>query len=114
MEQNRVDQFKADIADMRLKTGGSGREQGLQALGGVLMVVGVVVGVLCYFSATNQNDARDQNELLILTLAMVGLTVVGAALFLRYSLAKFLRLWLLRQSYEAQAHIDRIIDATRR
>jgi hypothetical protein len=38
-------------------------------------------------------------------LGMTGLatSVVGAAVFLRYSLADFLRWWLLRQSYELQA-----------
>ena len=37
-------------------------------------------------------------------LALVGVTVsiLGAALFLRYSLARFLRFWLLRLIYEQQ------------
>jgi hypothetical protein len=37
-------------------------------------------------------------------LALVGVTVsiLGAALFLRYSMARFLRFWLLRLIYEQQ------------
>ena len=42
---------------------------------------------------------------------MLGLAVVGAAVFLRYSLARFLRFWLLRQLYEGQANIDRLVGA---
>jgi hypothetical protein len=40
---------------------------------------------------------------------MLGLSVAGAAVFLRYSLARFLRFWLLRQLYEGQAHMDRLV-----
>ena len=42
---------------------------------------------------------------------MLALAVVGAAVFLRYSLARFLRFWLLRQLYEGQAHIDQVVAA---
>jgi hypothetical protein len=31
--------------------------------------------------------------------------------FVRYSLARFLRFWLLRQLYEGQAHMDRLVGA---
>jgi hypothetical protein len=37
--------------------------------------------------------------------------VLGGALFLRYSMAKFLRFWLLRQLYEGQAHVDEVVAA---
>jgi hypothetical protein len=43
--------------------------------------------------------------------AFLALTVFGAAIFLRYALANFLRMWLLRQLYEGQANTDRIVDA---
>ena len=36
--------------------------------------------------------------------------IVGGALFLRYSLAAFLRFWLARFIYEQQAQTDRIVE----
>ena len=47
-----------------------------------------------------------------LTLAVIGLanTVAGTGMFIRYSLAKFHRFWLLRQSYENQVNIERLVD----
>ena len=39
------------------------------------------------------------------------LVVAGGALFLRYSIAAFLRMWLLRNLYEGQANTDRIVEA---
>ena len=39
------------------------------------------------------------------------IVVAGAALFIRYSFAAFLRMWLLRNLYEGQANTDRIVEA---
>jgi hypothetical protein len=110
---DRIEQFKQDIEDMRLKTQSSGSEQLLLGIGVALMVVGIIIGFAAFISSTGQGDPRDQNELIILSLAGVCLTVTGAAMFLRYSVAKFLRFWLLRQLYEGQAHIDQVVDAIR-
>jgi hypothetical protein len=110
---DRIEQFKQDIEDMRLKTQSSGSEQGLQVLGVVLMILGIALSLGGFMSSTGQSDPRDQNELIILALAGVAITVTGSVLFLRYSLAKFMRFWLLRQLYEGQAHIDQVVDAVR-
>jgi hypothetical protein len=110
---SRVEQFKTDITDMKLKTGTSSKESSLQALGGLLMVAGILIALFSYISATGQDDVRDQNELIVMALTGICVTLTGTALFLRYSLAKFLRFWLLRQMYEGQAHIDQVVDAIR-
>jgi hypothetical protein len=110
---NRIDQFKSDIAEMKLKTGTSSRERGLQVLGALLMIAGIAVAFGAYQSSLNQNDARDIQSNIAMAIGGLTLTVTGAALFLRYSLARFLRLWLLRQMYEGQAHIDQVVEAVR-
>jgi hypothetical protein len=109
----RVDQFKTDISDMKLKTGTANKEGSLQALGVILMIVGIAIAIGSYISSTGQDIALDQNELIIFAIAGLCITVMGAALFLRYSLAKFFRFWLLRQMYEGQSHIDQVVDAIR-
>jgi uncharacterized membrane protein len=113
-DNNRIGQFKSDVSDMKLKTGSAGQENLLMALGGVLMLVGVVVALVLYASSLNLDDARDIQSNIVLSIAMLAVSVAGAALFLRYSLAKFLRLWLLRQLYEGQANTDRIVEAVTR
>jgi hypothetical protein len=52
--------------------------------------------------------------MIITALIGVSITVVGAALFLRYSIAQFLRFWLARLSYEQQHQTDRVVDALKR
>ena len=53
-------------------------------------------------SLLGNTDSRDVISSVILGLAGVGVTVMGAAVFLRYSLGRFLRAWMLRLVYEQQ------------
>jgi hypothetical protein len=110
---DRVGQFKADIAEMKLKTGRSRAEGLLQMLGVVLMVAGIAIALGAYVASLNVTatpgtnvDVLDSNSYMLLAIAGLATTVTGGFLFLRYSLAKFLRFWLLRQSYEQRVAID--------
>lgn len=107
----RMARFKADVADLRLSTGRADLERVLAIVALVVMVAGVAVALVAYAGSLNQHDSRDVQSSLILAVAMLGAVVVGAALFLRYSLARFLRLWLLRQLYEGQAHVEQVVEA---
>ena len=113
----RVEQFKTDIAEMKLKTGTSNKEGALQVLGVLLMIAGAVIAFGSYSSSLNVDigpaGELDSNSYLTLAVGGLTLSVAGAALFLRYSLAKFFRFWLLRQMYEGQSHIDQVVDAIR-
>jgi hypothetical protein len=44
----------------------------------------------------------------------LALIIAGAALFVRYSLARYLRFWLIRLTYESRANTDRVVDAIER
>jgi uncharacterized membrane protein YcjF (UPF0283 family) len=111
---DKMDRFKADVADLKLKTSGQRRDSALQIVGGVLMVLGVVAAVLLYEASLHQSDPRNIGSEEILALGAVGVTVIGAMLFALAALTKFLRLWLLRQLYEGQAHLDALVEAVRR
>ncbi len=107
----RVDQFKTEVAEMKLKTGNATRERAYGAVGLLLMVVGVVGAFSAYVSATNLTNALDLQETQVLAVAFAALTLLGLGLFLRFAIANFLRMWLLRQLYEGQANTQRIVDA---
>jgi hypothetical protein len=110
---DRVGQFKSDIAEMKLKTGRARAEGLLQILGVVLMVGGIAIALGAYAASRNVTatpgtniDILDSDSDMLLGIAGLATTVTGGFLFLRYSLAKFLRFWLLRQSYEQRVAID--------
>lgn len=102
MAPERREQFEADIAKVRVKTGGAAGEPRLIALGIVLMVVGIAIALIAFGTSGSQSDSRDVLSLVILAVAGLAITVTGMAVFLRYSLGRFLRFWLLRLIYEQQ------------
>jgi hypothetical protein len=110
---DRAEQFKAEIADMKLKTGRARVESWLQLLGLVLMVVGIAIAFGAYSASLNVTatpgsnvDILDSNSYTPLAIAGLAISVCGGFVFLRYSLARFLRFWLLRQVYEQRAAIE--------
>jgi hypothetical protein len=98
----RREQFEEDIAAVRIRTGKAEAEQRWTIVGLVGIVLGIAIAVLAYFSSTGQSDTRDVISSMILALIGVSVSIAGAALFLRYSFARFLRFWLLRLIYEQQ------------
>jgi hypothetical protein len=112
---DRIEQFKSEIAQMKLKTGTTSKENALQVLSVILMIAGAAVAFGAYRASLNVKatpssnvDILDSNSYLPLAVTGLTISVIGGFLFLRYSLAKFLRFWLLRQSYEQKAAIDEV------
>jgi len=108
----RVQRFKAEVAEMRVPDPVAGRDRLYLRLGGVGMVAGIALGVYAYvlsYGATD--DPRQQRDAIVLGLIGVAVSVVGAALFIRGSVTAFLRFWMARLCYEQQAQTDRITEA---
>ena len=110
----RVERFKTEAAELNLKAGNASRETQYQAIGLLAMIAGIVIAFLAYGQSGGFDDARDVQGTITLAVAGLTLTVAGGIVFLRYSLGKFLRLWLLRQMYEGQAHVDQIVESVKR
>ncbi len=113
LTDERRDQFKQGVADAKLKTDQSKSDGWARIAGIILMLIGVVGAFLAYNLSLGQNDFRDIASGQILAVACVGLTVVGAALYLTATVSRVLRLWLLRQLVESQAQVDQLADAVR-
>jgi hypothetical protein len=107
---DRIERLKSDAAELNVGKGAA-RDGLYQIVGAVAMGAGVVIAFAAYQMSLGKDDSRDIQSLQILALAMLALAVVGAAVFLRYSMARFLRFWLLRQLYEGQSHIDQVVAA---
>lgn len=109
---DRIEQFKSEIADLQVKTSGkAGAEKAASTLGVVLMVLSILIGVGSFVQAGQESNALDQNELIILGLACISMAIVGSALWIRTALVKFWRFWMLRSLYEGQAHLDEVVKA---
>lgn len=108
----RIEQFKDEIAAMNIRAPQAENERWLLIGGVVLMVLGIVFIVGGYWGASGSSTILDSISFLISGGVLgLGLVVVGAALFLRYSMTRYLRYWLVRMIYEDQANTDRTVSA---
>jgi hypothetical protein len=111
MNQNtaRIEQFKAEVADMRLRDPATGLDRLFLRLGFAGMIGGIALGIAAYFLSHGTTNPLQQRDAIVLALIGVSLVVAGAALFVKAALAGFLRFWLARLCYEQQAQADRIV-----
>ncbi len=104
----RAERFRRDIAAAKISTPAPGRERGWAVVGVVAMLAGIGVAIGAYVLSHSTTDPLQQRDALVVALIGVTLSVSGGALFLRYSLAGFLRFWLARFVFEQQAIVDRV------
>lgn len=115
-QPDRVAEFTTEIESLKLKASSATGEKRLLALGITALVAGIVltvVGAIEVSGAGSVGDPASDQRAFLATATLLGLALIiaGAAFFIRYSLARYLRFWLLRLVWESRANTDRIVDA---
>jgi hypothetical protein len=112
MNEDRINAFSAEIAELNTGAAKADRERWGFVLSVVLLLGGVVAAVAGGFQASGADTEGDQLAF-IATGGLIGLALimVGVALFVRYSLSRFLRFWLVRLVHEHRSETDRLIAA---
>ncbi|WP_194903708.1 hypothetical protein [Catenulispora rubra] len=110
----RAERFVRDLAALKIPDPAAGRAGLWLRLGIVLMVLGPVLGIVAYAVSHNTSDALVQRDAITIGLGGIVASVVGSALFLRYSLTAFLRFWMARQSYDLTLLADRLLEKDNR
>ena len=123
MTETRADRFVRELNELKIPDPASGRAQLWLRTGIALMAAGLVIAIAAYFMSHGTKNPLAQRDAITLALGGVAATVVGSALFLRYSLTGFLRFWLARQSLDLaqlgdrlagkEIHNDDIVSASR-
>jgi len=106
--ESRADRFVRELAGLKISDPAAGRPRLWLRLGAALMVLGPVLGVTAYLISHRTTSSLVQGDAITVGLGAVTVTVVGSALFLRYSLTGFLRFWMARQSYDLTLLADRL------
>jgi hypothetical protein len=114
-DHERIEEFKQEIDRLHVRPPEDSRERLWLIAGIVLALVGVVVVLVGYWGASGTAVVADQVPYLISGGVLgLALTLIGCALFLRYSLTRYLRFWLLRSLYEERSQTDRTVEALAR
>lgn len=111
----RIEQFKREIQEMRIHAPEDASDRWWLIAGLALPVLGLVVIGLGWWGASGTAYPAEQLPY-VLSGGILGmaLVVVGAALFVRYSLSRYLRFWLIRMVYEERAQVDRELEVLER
>jgi len=107
----RLQEFQSQVDDLRLTGGKANPERMAIRASLALFAVAVALALIAYFGSTTAENPLDQTELLILALVAVVLAVGAVGLFVRASLTRYFRYWLVRLVYEDRANTDRLIEA---
>ncbi|MCW2939289.1 MAG: hypothetical protein JWN00_2274 [Actinomycetia bacterium] len=112
MNEERIKTFASEVSELRVNGARGDRERVLLGAGVTLLVAGVALAVVGGLRASSANGLGNQIALLA-TGSFIGFALVGAgaALFVRYSIARFLRYWLVRLVHEHRTETDRIVHA---
>ena len=108
--ETRADRFVRELGELKIPDPAAGRPRLWLRLGAVLMVLGPVLAVSAYLISHRTTDALVQRDAITVALGGVTVSIVGSALFLRYSLTGFLRFWMARQSYDLSLLADRVFE----
>lgn len=113
MSSERLARFEQEVAGLKVGVGGSNPERVGTIIGIALGVVGLVVAVIGY----SQAQSADRNEFIfryqILTGIGLAIALIGAVVWIRNSITRYMRWWLVRLVYEQREQTDRLIEAMR-
>lgn len=117
MDENaqRIDEFKQEMADMRIRPPEDATERTWLIAGIILPLLGLLAIFIGWWGASGSAYPAEQLPYVISGgLLGVGLIIAGAALFVRYSMTRYMRFWLLRVIYEERTQTDRTVETLER
>lgn len=106
----RMEEFEIEVGALRIRGGASRPEAQLLVAGVVAAAAGIVLIAIGWYQASGTARIDEQNAYFFSCgLSGLALVILGGLVFLRYSLARYLRYWLIREVYESREQTDRTV-----
>jgi len=115
MSPSRLTQFEAEVGKLKV-TGGGANPERLGSWWGIgLTILGFVVAIISFWNALDSGANNTDTELRsqIFAVIGVGIAIVGIAIWVRNSLTRYLRYWIVRLVYEQREQTEQLIQALR-
>jgi hypothetical protein len=114
MSSERLAQLRDEVSKLKV-TGGMANPERLAGKWGIgLAIFGFVVAIVSWWSAFNSADLGTNIRSQIFAAIGIGISLVGIVLWIRNSLTRYFRYWLIRLVYEQREQTDRLIAALER
>jgi uncharacterized membrane protein len=114
MSTSRLAEFEGEVTKLKVSGGGANAERTAERFGIGLIVFGFVVAVISWWSAYNAGRIEDIHRAAIFAAIGIGVALVGAIVWLRNSMTRYLRYWIIRLVYEQREQTDRLLDQERK
>jgi len=98
----RLEQFRAELAAMKLSEPSPSSDALLLRLGVALLIGGIVLGIVGYVLTSGSDSALDQRDGIVVALIGIPVALAGVALYVRHGLTQILRLWMARAIFDQQ------------
>ena len=114
MSSARLEQLRDETAKLKV-TGGMANPERLAGKWGIgLTILGGVIAFVSWWSAFNSADVGSIYRSQIMAAIGIGVSIVGIVIWIRNSLTRYLRFWVIRLVYEQREQTDRLIEALER
>ena len=116
LSSTRLAQFEAEVGKLKVTGGGANPERLGTQWGIGLTILGFVIAIISWWSALDAPSDTGAVTALraeIMGAIGIGLAVVGIVIWVRNSLTRYLRYWIIRLVYEQREQTDQLIQALR-
>lgn len=112
-ESPRLTEFQEEVGRLKV-TGGSANPERLGSAWGIgLTIVGFIVLVVSYITAREATRIENVHRAGIAALIGFAIVVTGVVMWIRNSMTRYLRYWIVRLIYEQREQTDALIKALR-
>jgi hypothetical protein len=110
---DRLSTFRREVGDLRVTGGAANPERVGVRLGIALVVLGLAGAVVCWYSAYNAARFEEIQRMIILGAVCVGVAIVGVVVWIRNSMTRYFRFWLIRLVFEQREQTEQLVAAQR-
>ena len=109
MSADRLNRFEHEVGELKVSGGAANPERLGGRWGIALMIVGLVGSILCWYEAYTATAFEIIQRMIILGAVFVGVGIVGSVVWVRNSLTRYLRYWLIRIIYEQREQTEQLV-----
>jgi hypothetical protein len=107
----RLAQFQEEVGKLKVSGGGANPERLGSQWGIGLTILGFVIAVISYISARQDTQFEFIQRDTIAAMIGIAISIVGIAIWVRNSLTRYLRYWIIRLVYEQREQTEQLIKA---